>query len=114
MDSIGKGAGLYRWAWTLLPLALDGERGPVIGLHPPRLPPHRNLSRAQRRRRAQALLQHALIEPLHQLGRSLVSDIPQTGHQTWGARVHEASDEAHQAFTLDGLAQRGLTRAQDQ
>src|SRR5213592_848867 len=64
---------------SLFPFPLKDECGPVIGRAPLLLPPHRNLSLSERCRGRHAPLEYPLVELLHQLGRGLVIDFPQTG-----------------------------------
>ena len=83
----------------LAPLSLNREAGPIIRGLPLRLARDRQLCRSQRgtRRHGRAAL-HVAVEPLDELRRSAVVDLPQRGNDTGGPRVHESSGEPDHAL----------------
>src|SRR5688572_10566677 len=95
----------------LLPLPLKLERGPVERRAPARLAQHPDLRAPERRRRAQVVLEHALVEAAHQLGGRAVVHLPQARHHARAAGVHEAAHEAEDALAVHLAPEGGLARA---
>src|SRR2546430_2647869 len=74
--------------------------------------PDRDLRCSQGGCRALTANQHTRVEPLHQLRRSAVIDLPQRRDDARGAGVEEAAGEPDQSFALDFSPERGLACAQ--
>jgi hypothetical protein len=67
---------------------------------------------SQRGGRLEPFLPHRLIEPRHQLRCGFVVDLPEAREHQPRAGVHEAPDEADQAFASDPLAHGAAAAAQ--
>src|SRR5215510_3178954 len=94
------------------PLALQREPGPEIRRLPLGIFRQRDLRGAQRRRRAQAILEHLAIEPGHQFRRSEVIERPQADNHARRAGVHKTTCQPDQSLAPDFLAQTSLAGAE--
>src|SRR5262245_12008400 len=92
---------------SLFPVPVELKRGPVPGLGEVGRVNHVDLRRAQRLVLRLTRLQ-VRVEPLHQLARRLVLDLPEGGEHGAGAGVLEGAGEPDQPLAAHLLAEPGL------
>jgi len=104
--------GLWLPTVPQIPVAREHEARPVERVPPALLAHELELRGSQRGGRLEPFLPHRLIEPRHQLRRGFVVDLPEAREHQPRAGVHEATDEADQAFASDPLSHGAAAAAQ--
>ena len=77
------------------------------------VPPHLLLCRPERRRWRNTLVEHAVVELPHQLGRRVIIDFPEARNRTLRTSIHECPRQTYEAFASDIFAERRAARAQN-
>src|SRR6202049_3571589 len=96
-----------------LPVSLENESRPEVGGAPLGLPPEQELSLAEGGSRGEPVVEHGMVEALHQLGGGAVANRPEARQHLAGPGVEEATGEAHDALAAQRLAERRVAAGED-